>query len=57
MADAPISGESKDIGAKALEMMRDIYRGRHTFMEKTYPGPEKHFNWMYDSLETLGDDN
>lgn len=57
MADAPISGESKDIGAKALVMMRDIYRGRHTFMEKTYPGPEKHFNWMYDRFETFGDDN
>lgn len=57
MADAPISGESKDIGAKALEMMRDVYRGRHTFMEKTYPGPAKHFSWMYDRLETFGDDN
>ena len=34
MADAPISGESKDVGAKALEMMRDVYRGRHAFMEK-----------------------
>jgi chromosome transmission fidelity protein 18 len=57
MADAPISGENKDIGAKALEMMRDVYRGRHTFMEKTYPGAAKHFDWMYDRFETFGDDN
>ena len=57
MADAPVPGESKDIGSKSLEIMRDMYRGRHTFMEKTYPGQEKHFSWMYDRFQTFGDDN